>query len=620
MEQPSAETISALRRSGLCESLDDADVTRIAREGVLVTYRRGEQIFNENSDANRLYLILHGVVRIETRPPRSDGGGMVLDHLGAGRVLGEVGLIDEQPRSAAAVCEEDATLFTLTRADIDRLAHSQPHAVSRLYRNIGRDLCQKLRDANEEMREIRAFTGGPDPELEELASRAAQAQRLFVGYTQEQVDRLVAATAEAALASAEDLAALAVDETGVGRIPDKLARIRYAASAVRDLWAGEQTVGTIVVSDGLTEILEPAGPVCLVIPEAGPTSATLFHALLCLKTRNSAILAFPTRGSRAGAESARILYEAALRAGAPEHWLGWMTGRADHRRTLELVRRPEVRLVVVNGRPALGRALATSGKPVLSDAAGCTPCYVHSDADPAAAASDIVYSKTFDHGTSPVGEQVILVHERLASELVGELALRGATFFGEEARAPLTALLFPAIPREDGEAMVGRAATEVARLANLTVAPSTSLLVVRLTDVSPAEPLAGPKACPVVGFLPVANEEEALRFSRTVLEHGGVGHAAVIHTADEALVDHFARELPVLRMLWNCPATQGAWGGVCTSLPPSLTLGAGTAASSPLSDNLGPRHLLQVRRVVRRQERMHLSTKETQSDRRRKKR
>src|SRR5438477_326351 len=143
MEQPSAETISALRRSGLCEALPDADVARIAREGVLVTFQRGEQIFGEHSDANRLYLILRGMVRIETRPPRADAAGLVLDHLGSGRVLGEVGLIDEQPRSAAAVCEEDATLFTLTRADIERLGEAHPGVVAQLYRNIGRDLCQK---------------------------------------------------------------------------------------------------------------------------------------------------------------------------------------------------------------------------------------------------------------------------------------------------------------------------------------------------------------------------------------------------------------------------------------------------------------------------------------------
>jgi acetaldehyde dehydrogenase/alcohol dehydrogenase len=603
MEQPSPETLSALRRSGLCEGLGDEDVARIAREGVLVSYRRGELIFGENSDANRLYLILRGVVRIETRPPRADGAGLVLDHLQPGRVLGEVGLIDEQPRSAAAVCEEDAVLFTLTRADIERLAESHPAVVSRLYRNIGRDLCQKLRDANEELREIRAFTGGADPELAELAVRAAQAQRLFTGYTQEQVDRLVAAAAEAVLSAAEDLAGMAVDETGMGRLPDKAAKLKFAVRAASELWAAEPTVGVRRDQDGVTEVLEPAGPVCLVVPELGPTSATAFHALLCLKTRNAAVIAFPPRAIRCGTEAARIVYEAALRAGAPEHWLGWIGGRADHRRTLELVRRPEIRLVVVNGRPALARSLVLSGKPVLADGSGCTPCYVHADADPAEAASHIVHSKTFDNGTSAAGEQVIFVHEKVASELVGELALRGTTFVGDEARAPLTALLFPVVPREDSEAMVGRAATEVARLAGLTVPPSTSLLAVRIDDVSTAEPLAGPKLCPVVGFCQVSSEEEALRLSRVVLEHGGVGHTAVVHANDPALIARFASELPVLRLLANTPATQGAWGGICTALPPSITLGTGTAASNHLDDNLSPLHLLQLRREVRWHER-----------------
>lgn len=601
MEQPSPEILSALRRSGLCEGLSDVAIARVAREGVVVSYRRGEHIFVEGSDANRLYLILRGTVRVEIRPPSSDGAGLVLDHLGPGRVLGEVGFIDGQPRSAAAVCEEDATLFTLTRADVERLTVAEPAVVTRLYLNIGHDLCQKLRDANEEMREIRSFTGGPDPELAELAARAHQAQRLFSGYSQEQVDRLVEAAARAALAVAEDLAALVVDETGMGRIPDKVAKIRYAAETIVASWAQERTVG--VLRDGdVTEVLEPAGPVCLVMPESGPAAATIFHALLCLKTRNAAILVFPNRATRCGAETARVLYEATLRAGAPEHWLGWVQGRVDHRRTLELVRRPEMRLVIVSGRPAIARSLALSGKPVLADGAGCTPCYVHADSDPAAAASDIVYSRTFDYGSASSGEQVILVHEQVATELVGELALRGATFLGEDARAPLAALLFPAVPREDGESVVGRSAVEVARLAGLTVPPSTELLAVRINDVSAAEPLAGPKHCPVVGFMQVANEDEALRFSRVVLEHGGLGHTAVIHTRDQALAERFAAELPVLRMLVNNPATQGAWGGICTGLPPATTLGAGTAGGNLLAENLRPRHLLQVRHIVRRLE------------------
>jgi acetaldehyde dehydrogenase/alcohol dehydrogenase len=600
MEQPAAETISALKRSGLCEGLDDASVGRVAREGVLVTFQRGEQIFGENSDANRLYLILRGIVRIETRPPRADGAGMVLDHLGSGRVFGEVGLIDERPRSAAAVCEEDATLFTLTRADIERLAEAHPAVVSRLYRNIGRDLCQKLRDANEEMREIRAFTGGPDPELEELAARAHQAQRLFAGYTQEQADRLVSAVASAVDRSVEELAALSVDETGMGRIPDKVATLRYVTGTIVGSWASEQTVGLVGEQDGVAEVLEPAGPLCIVIPEAACAAATVFHALLCLKTRNAAVVAFPPRALRSGLDTARLVYEAALRAGAPEHWLGWSTGRPDHRRTLELVRRPEIHMVVVNGRPALARSLATSGKPILADGSGCTPCYVHADADPAAAANDIVHSRTFDHGSSSSGEQVVLVHESIASELVGELALRGATFVGEEARAPLAALLFPVAPREDIEPMLGRSATEVARLSNLTVPPSTTLLAVRLDNVGPAEPLSGQKFCPVVGFVQVPDDDHALRFARIVLEHGGVGHTAVIHTRDDALAERFAAELPVLRLLVNCPATQGSWGGTHTALPPSLTLGTGTATGNLLAGNLRPRHVLQIRRVVRR--------------------
>ena len=602
MEQPSADTISTLRRSALCTDLSEAEVERIAREGVLVSFARGELLFGENSDANRLFLILRGIVRIETRPPRSDAAGMVLDHLHAGRVLGEVGLIDEQPRSAAAICEEDATLFTLTRADIDRMSESYPAVVSKLYRNIGRDLCQKLRDANEELREIRTFTGGPDAELAELAARTAMAQRLFLGYTQEQVDRLVVAAADAVLDELDELAADNADDTGMGRYEDKRAAIRFAASAVRDLWQHERTVGVIRDEDGVRESLEPAGPVCAVLSEANSTAAIVFHALLALKTRNSLVLAFPNKAMQSGIKASRLVYEAALDAGAPEHWLGWVTGRNDHRRTLELVRRPEVRVVVVNGRPTLARSLATSGKPVLADGAACTPCYVHSDADPAAAASDIVQSRTFDHGTSPAAEQVILVHEDVAGELVGELALRGTSFVGEEARAALTALLFPVAPREDGETLVGRPAGEVARLARLALPPSTGLIAVRLNDASRAEPLAGPKPCPVIGFITVQDEDEGIRLARKVLDHGGVGHTAVIHTHDEALIERYANEMPVLRLLVNVPAAQGAAGGLVTELPPSLTLGAGSQAGSMLGDNLSPRHLLQLHRIVRRHE------------------
>lgn len=600
MEQPSGDTIAALRRSGLCEDLTDAEVAQIAREGVLVTYSRGELLFGEDSDANRLFLILRGIVRIETRPPRADGAGMVLDHLHAGRVLGEVGLIDERPRSAAAVCEEDSTLFTLTRADIDRLSVTHPSVVSKLYRNIGRDLCRKLRDANEELREIRAFTGGPDPELAELATRTAQAQRLFVGYTQEQVDRLVEAAAAAVLEDLEDLGADSADETGMGRYQDKVASIRFAATSVRDLWRDAQTTGVVREEDGVLELLEPSGPICGVVSEANATAAIINIALLALKTRNAVILSFPNKCMQSAQDAARRVYEAALDEGAPEHWLGWITGRNDHRRTLELVRRPEVRVVVVNGRPALARALATCGKPVLADGAGCTPCYVHADANPAAAASDIVLSRTFDQGTYGVAEQVILVHEHVAEELVGELALRGATLVGEEARPGLTALLFPAAPREDGEALMGRAATEVARLANVAVTASTGLIVVRLADVSLAEPLAGPKPCPVIGFVVVQSADEGIRLARRVLDHGGVGHTAVIHTKDAELAERFAAELPVLRTLVNLPAVQGAQGGLVTALPASMTLGSGSGGYSTLADNLGPSHLLQRRRVVRR--------------------
>jgi acetaldehyde dehydrogenase/alcohol dehydrogenase len=602
MEQPSADTVAVLRRSGLCEGLSDDEVQRVAREGVLVSYNRGELLFGENSDANRLFLILRGVVRIETRPPRSDGAGMVLDHLHAGRVLGEVGLIDEQPRSAAAVAEEESTLFTLTRADIERLGEAHPEVVAKLYRNIGRDLCRKLRDANEELREIRTFTGGPDPDLAELGARTAMAQRLFAGYTQAQIDRLVDRAADAVLERLEDLAAESADETGMGRYQDKIAAIRFAASVVRDLWRGEQTVGIVREQNGLLEALEPSGPICAVVSEANATAAIVFHALLALKTRNAVVFSFPNRAQRSAQDACRLLYETGLDEGAPEHWLGWITGRNDHRRTLELVRRPEVRVVVVNGRPALARSLAMSGKPVLADGAGCTPCYVHADADPSSAAADIVASRTFDSGTSCAAEQVVIVHEAVTAELVGELALRGASFVGDEARPALTALLFPAAPREDGEALVGRAATEVARLANLQLPSSTQLIAVRVSDAGPAELLAGPKPCPVVAYLTVEDEHEGLRLARKVLDHGGIGHTAVIHTRNEELIRRFSNEMPVLRVLVNLPAAQGAQGGLVSGLPPSLTMGSGTAAYNALADNLSPRHLLQTRRIVRRSE------------------
>ena len=434
-------------------------------------------------------------------------------------------------------------------------------------------------------------------EARALCRRAAAAQKILGGMPQEQLDAIVEAVAEAFTAGAEELGRLAAEETGFGNAADKAVKNRFASETVARAIRGMQVVGTLGEDreKGVVEIGVPVGVIAAIVPSTNPTSTVCYKALIALKSGNAIVFSPHPKALGCTLAAAKLVAAAAQRAGAPAGCVECLT-IPSLAGCQELMAAPETRLILATGGPGMVKAAYSSGKPAIGVGAGNGPVYIHRSADVKAALGKILRSKTFDNGTVCASEQSIMVEREMEQAVRTAAGGMGYYFMNEAEAGKLVGILF----RPGGAmnpAVVGRPAVQLAKLAGFSVPEGTKILVGESRGVGANYPYSMEKLCPVLGFFVLDNEQAVLEKAVEVLHHEGAGHTFAIHAEDRAVVERFAKRIPVSRFLVNVPAALGGIGAE-TGLFPALTLGCGAVGGSSSSNNIGPMDLINVRRVA----------------------
>ncbi len=443
--------------------------------------------------------------------------------------------------------------------------------------------------------------------VETLNARMAQmrcAQREFAKMTQEQVDKIFFAAAMAANKARIPLAKMAREETGMGVVEDKVIKNHYASEYIYNAYRYTKTCGVIEEDPafGIRKIAEPIGLVAAVIPTTNPTSTAIFKSLLCLKTRNAILISPHPRAKRCTIAAAKVVLDAAVAAGAPEGIIGWID-EPSLQLTNELMRDADI--ILATGGPGMVKAAYSSGKPALGVGAGNTPVIIDETADIPLAVSSIIHSKTFDNGMICASEQSVTVLDAVYDEVKAEFARRGCYFLqGEELdKVRKTILINGALNAK----IVGQSACTIAKLAGVEVPEGTKVLIGEVESVDLSEEFAHEKLSPVLAMYRAKDFDEALDKAEQLVCDGGHGHTAslYIHPAQKEKILRHAERMEACRIVINTPSSFGGIGDLYNfKMPPSLTLGCGSWGGNSVSENVGVRHLLNIKTVAERRENM----------------
>ena len=441
--------------------------------------------------------------------------------------------------------------------------------------------------------------------LEETIARVRAAQRKYATYTQEQVDAIFLAAALAANNMRIPLAKQAVAETGMGVVEDKVIKNHYAAEYIYNAYKNTKTCGVIEedTAYGIQKIAEPIGLVAAVIPTTNPTSTAIFKTLLALKTRNGIIISPHPRAKGSTVAAAKVVLDAAVKAGAPEDIIGWIDVPSLEMTNLLM---KEADIILATGGPGMVRAAYSSGKPALGVGAGNTPAIIDDTADVVLAVSSIIHSKTFDNGMICASEQSVIVLDGVYDAVKEEFARRGCYFLNPEETEHLrkTIIINGALNAK----IVGQKAHTIAALAGVTVPEGTKILIGEVESVELSEEFAHEKLSPVLAMYRAKNIEEAFDKAEHLIADGGYGHTSSIYLnemTEKAKLAEFAERMKTCRVLVNTPSSQGGIGDLYNfRLAPSLTLGCGSWGGNSVSENVGVKHLLNVKTVAIRRENM----------------
>ena len=434
-------------------------------------------------------------------------------------------------------------------------------------------------------------------EARRLAQRAKQAAPHLAELTQQQIDGIVDAMAAAVRPHAESLARLAVEETGYGVVADKIEKNLFACGRVYEFIKPMRTVGVVARDDArkVVEIAEPFGVVAAVVPSTNPTSTAIYKILIALKARCPIVISPHPSAARCITRVAEIMAAAATAAGAPDGAINWMT-TVSLEGTQELMKHRSVAVILATGGMGLVRAAYSAGKPAYGVGPGNAPCYIEQSADLAKAASDIVLGKSFDNGVLCSSPNSVVVDRAVADEVRRQFVVRGAHFLSAADTERLAAALVTT-QRLPNPKFVGKSATFIAEQAGVRVPPDTRVLIAELKGVGRDFPLSIEKLCPVLSYYEVADWREGCERCMQILRYGGMGHTMAIHSRNEEVILQFGLKKPAFRIVVNTPTTHGSIG-LTTGLDPALTLGCGGWGGNITSDNITPRHLLNVKRLA----------------------
>ncbi len=442
--------------------------------------------------------------------------------------------------------------------------------------------------------------------IDELATKGVEALDAMANFTQEQVDHIVHQAAIAALDKHMYLAKLAVDETGRGIYEDKAIKNMYASEYIWNSIKYDKTVGVIAEDkeQGLISIAEPVGVICGVTPTTNPTSTTIFKALIALKTRNSIIFAFHPSAQKSSAEAARIVCDAAIEAGAPKDCIQWIEEPSIEATGL-LMNHPKIATVLATGGPGMVKAAYSTGKPALGVGAGNVPSYIAADAKVKRAVNDIIVSKTFDNGMICASEQAAIVDAAIYDEVKAEFEAHQCVIISKKADiAKLEKVVLNEARTAVNGAIVGHSAIEIAEKAGLKVPAGTKLLLAEIPDATMEHPLALEKLSPVLALIKSDGVEDGFKKAEGMLNLGGLGHTAVIHTENEELQLQYGIRMKACRVLVNSPSAEGGIGNIYNNMIPSLTLGCGSHGHNSVSHNVSSFDLLNVKTLSKRRNNM----------------
>ena len=442
--------------------------------------------------------------------------------------------------------------------------------------------------------------------IDELATKGVEALDAMANFTQEQVDHIVHQAAIAALDKHMYLAKLAVDETGRGIYEDKAIKNMYASEYIWNSIKYDKTVGVIAEDkeQGLVSIAEPVGVICGVTPTTNPTSTTIFKALIALKTRNSIVFAFHPSAQKSSAEAARIVRDAAIEAGAPKDCIQWIEEPSIEATGL-LMNHPKIATVLATGGPGMVKAAYSTGKPALGVGAGNVPSYIAADAKVKRAVNDIIVSKTFDNGMICASEQAAIVDAAIYDEVKAEFEAHQCVIISKKADiAKLEKVVLNEARTAVNGAIVGHSAMEIAEKAGLKVPAGTKMLLAEIPDATMEHPLALEKLSPVLALIKSDGVEDGFKKAEGMLNLGGLGHTAVIHTENEELQLQYGIRMKACRVLVNSPSAEGGIGNIYNNMIPSLTLGCGSYGHNSVSHNVSSFDLLNVKTLSKRRNNM----------------
>ena len=442
--------------------------------------------------------------------------------------------------------------------------------------------------------------------IDKLATKGVEALDAMSNFTQEQVDHIVHQAAIAALDKHMYLAKLAVDETGRGIYEDKAIKNMYASEYIWNSIKYDRTVGVIAEDkeQGLVSIAEPVGVICGVTPTTNPTSTTIFKALIALKTRNSIVFAFHPSAQKSSAEAARIVRDAAIEAGAPKDCIQWIEEPSIEATGL-LMNHPKIATVLATGGPGMVKAAYSTGKPALGVGAGNVPSYIAADAKVKRAVNDIIVSKTFDNGMICASEQAAIVDAAIYDEVKAEFEAHQCVIISKKADiAKLEKVVLNEARTAVNGAIVGHSAMEIAEKAGLKVPAGTKMLLAEIPDATMEHPLALEKLSPVLALIKSDGVEDGFKKAEGMLNLGGLGHTAVIHTENEELQLQYGIRMKACRVLVNSPSAEGGIGNIYNNMIPSLTLGCGSYGHNSVSHNVSSFDLLNVKTLSKRRNNM----------------
>lgn len=447
----------------------------------------------------------------------------------------------------------------------------------------------------------------PNSKLNSLVERVKEAQRIYATFTQEQVDKVFRAAALAAADARIPLAKMAVEESGMGIVEDKVIKNHFASEYIYNAYKDEKTCGVLDEDKifGTITIAEPVGIICGIVPTTNPTSTAIFKALISLKTRNGIIFSPHPRAKTSTNKAANIVLQAAIEAGAPKDIIGWID-EPSVELSNQLMHHPDVNIILATGGPGMVKAAYSSGKPAIGVGAGNTPVVIDETADIKRAIASILMSKTFDNGVICASEQSVVVVDAVYNAVRERFIKSGAYVLNKKEQKAVGNVIL----KNGGlnAAIVGQPAFKIAELAGLNVTETTKILIGEVSATDESEPFAHEKLSPTLAMYRAKDFEDAVSKAEKLVAMGGIGHTSCLYTDQDNQIDRvtfFGDKMKTARILINTPASQGGIGDLYNfKLSPSLTLGCGSWGGNSISENVGPKHLINRKTVAKRAENM----------------